>query len=192
MVTGEQGKAPIVDRYSVVLADPPWRYAFSMSRRRTIEKQYPTMSTDDICRMEVPSAKDSVLFLWATAPKLEDALRVLNAWGYRYKSHIVWDKIKIGMGYWARGQHELLLVGTKGKVSPPSPSLRVRSVLRIPRTIHSRKPAEIRDMISRWFPNEKKLEMFARERVENWDAWGNEVECDIELSIPDAMDRGAQ
>jgi len=188
MVTGEQGKAPIATRYSVVLADPPWRYEFSKSRSRKIENHYPTMSTGEICALNIPSAENAVLYLWATAPKLVDALRVMGAWGFSYRTNIIWDKVKMGCGHWARIQHELLLVGVKGTFSPPCTHLRVRSVISIPRSKHSSKPSEIRNLIARWYPNERKLEMFARERAENWDSWGNEVECDVAISMGTAAD----
>jgi N6-adenosine-specific RNA methylase IME4 len=172
---------PTSPLYGVVLADPPWRYKYSQSDNRKIENHYPTMSTEEICSLGIPSAENAVLFLWSTSPHLPDALRVMGAWGFEYKSSLVWDKVSMGCGYWARIQHELILIGTKGHFRAPSPSLRVRSVLRIPRTIHSRKPAEVRDMIARWYPHETKLEMFARERTPNWATWGNEVVCDVEL-----------
>lgn len=65
------------------------------------------MTLEDIKRLRVPSAKDSVLFMWATSPKLPQALEVMAAWGFAYKTHSIWDKVLIGMGYWFRGQHEL-------------------------------------------------------------------------------------
>jgi N6-adenosine-specific RNA methylase IME4 len=161
---------PAAPRYGVVLSDPPWRYRVCKSRNRAIENHYPTMSTYDICALDVPSDEDAVLYLWSTSPHLPDALRVMEAWGFTYKTSLVWDKVKLGMGYWVRGQHELLLVGVKGDF---------RSVMTIPRTTHSRKPHEVRDLIARWYPDARKLEMFAREKVENWAAWGNEVECGV-------------
>ena len=167
-------------RYGVILADPPWRYSNSSpTYGRRIERHYPTMPMEEICALQVPSASNAVLYLWATAPLLQDAILVMEAWGFKYKSHAVWDKCRVGMGYWFRGQHELLLIGVKGKVHPPIPSLRVPSVFRSKRTKHSRKPAEIRNMIACWFPNERKLEMFAREKTEGWDVFGNEVESDV-------------
>lgn len=161
--------------FSVIYADPPWRYSFSRSDSRKIENQYPTMTTEEICSLVVPTAKDCVLYLWATAPKLIEALRVMDAWGFTYKTQAVWDKEKIGMGFWFRGQHEILLVGTKGHVSPPAQSSRTSSVYRFKRGKHSKKPDEIRDLISRWFPNSEKLEMFCRHPADGWSVWGNEV-----------------
>jgi N6-adenosine-specific RNA methylase IME4 len=178
--TKQVGPVPL--RYGVVLADPPWNYRNSSGTYgRRIERHYPTMNTDAICALDVPSARDAVLYLWSTSPHLPDALKVMEAWGFAYRSSMVWDKVMFGMGYWARIQHELLLVGVKGKFCPPARPLRVRSVLTIPRTVHSRKPPEVRDLIASWYPNARKLEMFARQRAEGWDAWGNELECDVEI-----------
>lgn len=161
--------------FKVIYADPPWRYSFSKSDSRQIENQYPTMLTSEICALQVPTAKDAVLYLWATAPKLLEALAVMKAWGFEYKTQAVWDKEKIGMGFWFRGQHELLLVGTKGKFSPPAQDKRTSSVYRYKRGKHSKKPDEIRDLISSWFPELPRLEMFCRNPAPGWSVWGNEV-----------------
>lgn len=184
-----QGVVPSPIRFGVILADPPWRYRDCKSRSRRIENHYPTMPTEEICALGVPSDDDAVLYLWSTSPHLPDALRVMGAWGFSYRTSLVWDKLRMGCGYWARIQHEMLLVGIKGSFRPPIPSLRIRSVLSIPRTIHSRKPPEVRDLISSWYPNERKLEIFARERITGWSAFGNEVESDVELCGADAGQR---
>lgn len=166
-------------KYQIIYADPPWRYDFSKSNSRKIENQYSTMTVEDICNFFVPSDDNSVLYLWATAPKLLEALQVMKAWGFTYKSQAVWDKEIMGMGYWFRGQHEILLVGVKGKFSPPT--LKKPSVFRFKRNKHSKKPSEIRDYLTKAFLNNTKLELFAREKIDGWDVWGNEVESDIEL-----------
>lgn len=168
-------------KYQVIYCDPPWRYDFSKSDSRKIENQYPTMSVEEICKMEIPSDDNAVLYLWATAPKLQEALEVMKAWGFQYKSQAIWNKVKQGMGYWFRGQHELLLVGVKGRFSPPSPSLRIGSVITEPRGLHSKKPNKIRNYISTWYPKENKLEIFARQSSDGWDVFGNEVKCDVDI-----------
>ena len=165
--------------YDIIYADPPWRYDFSKSNSREIENQYNTMSMADICALAVPSSTNAVLYLWATAPKLREALSVMAAWGFEYKTHMIWDKEIIGMGYWFRGQHELLLVGTRGHFSPPVQALRVSSVLHSRRSKHSRKPQAIADLIDTWYPDKTKLELFSRCRRFGWDVWGNEVDSDI-------------
>lgn len=167
--------------YQVIYADPPWRYDFSKSDNREIENHYPTMSVEEICSLKVPSDKNSVLYLWATAPKLREALRVMESWGFEYKTHAVWDKGMIGMGYWFRGQHELLLVGTKGKYSPPPQSERKSSIFSEKRTKHSKKPLSVLMHITAWNVGANKLEMFSREKHEGWDVWGNEVQSDTAI-----------
>jgi N6-adenosine-specific RNA methylase IME4 len=163
-------------KYQVIYADPPWRYSFSSTSNREIENHYPTMSLGDIMALKVPADDNCVLYMWATAPKLIEAIKVIDAWGFTYKTHAIWDKRKIGMGYWFRGQHELLMVGVKGKVSPPEQSLRISSVINEQRGIHSKKPDKVRDLISSWFPTSERIELFARDVVTGWDSWGNEIE----------------
>jgi N6-adenosine-specific RNA methylase IME4 len=167
--------------YDVIYADPPWRYSFSKSDSRKIENQYPTMNVNEICSLNVPAKKDCVLYLWATAPKLLEALKVMEAWGFTYKTQAVWDKRRIGMGYWFRGQHEILLVGVRGKVSPPPQALRTSSVYTFKRGKHSKKPDEIRNLIKDWFPNANRLEMFCRHPDDGWSVFGNEVIESIDL-----------
>lgn len=167
--------------FDVILCDAPWRYDFVQSNSRAIENQYPTMTTAEICALTVPAAKDCIMYFWATAPKLTDAFLVIDAWGFKYKTHAVWDKGKIGMGYWFRGQHELLMVATKGKVSPPEQTKRISSVMRYVRGKHSKKPDEIRDLIASWYPNASKLEMFARVATPGWSVFGNQVENSVDI-----------
>lgn len=161
--------------YNVILADPPWRYDFSIDRGDEIENHYPTMSLDEIKAVKVPSANDCVLFLWSTSPKLSEALAVIESWGFTYKTNAVWDKIQPRLGFWFRGQHELLLVATKGKPSVPEYKNRFPSVIREKSIVHSRKPAIVREMIEKMIPNGRYLELFAREKREGWTVWGNQV-----------------
>ena len=180
-------------KYQIIYADPPWKYNFSVDNADKIEKHYETMDIEDIKNLKVPSADNSVLFLWATAPKLTEALDVIKSWGFEYKTHAIWHKKWIGMGYWFRGNHELLLIGTKGKISPPNKHLLISSVFSIRRGQHSKKPQFIRDKIKEWYPNESKIELFARKPLEifteqdfeGWDVWGNEIKSDITLAIRD-------
>jgi N6-adenosine-specific RNA methylase IME4 len=164
-------------KYHIIYADPPWRYDFAATENRAIENQYPTMKLDEIKALPVPeiTTDDAVLYLWATAPKLPQALEVMNAWGFTYKTNAVWVKDKIGMGYWWRNQHELLLVGTRCSFSPPSEDLRLSSVFFEPRTAHSMKPDAIADAIAGMFLNLSKIELFSRQPREGWAAWGNEI-----------------
>jgi len=164
--------------YGVIYADPPWRYD-DATPNRAIENHYPTMSDEEICGLSVPADKNAVCYMWATAPKLREGLMVMDAWGFNYRTHAIWDKVKLGMGYWFRGQHELLMVGTRGKVRTPAPALRISSLIRCPRGRHSSKPDYVRDMIAKWFPDVARLEMFTRIKRPGWDAFGNQVEHDL-------------
>ena len=183
-VMRQRGKLPSAEtqalpfgKFAVVYADPPWHYDFSKSDSRSIEAHYATLTTDQICNLKIPADDDAVLFLWSPAPKIEDALTVMTTWGFRYLTHFVWTKDKIGMGYWARAQHEILLVGDKGEVSPPDEAARFPSVVSAPRLEHSAKPPVFYEMIEKMFPDQKKIELFARgpER-KGWVFWGIEVE----------------
>jgi N6-adenosine-specific RNA methylase IME4 len=166
-----------IGEYDVIYADPPWRYDFAETENRAIENKYPSMDIEDIKAVKVPTSDNAVLFLWATSPKLIEALEVMKVWGFTYKTHSIWDKEVIGMGYWFRGQHELLLVGTKGNYSPPKQEHRESSVYREKRTEHSKKPSHYYDFIEKSFPNGKYLEMFSRLKYnEKWEVWGNQCE----------------
>jgi len=170
--------------YPVLYADPPWRYDFAETDNRAIENQYPTMELEDIIalssREDWPdTGENAVLFLWATAPKMQEALAVMSGWGFTYKTQAVWDKEIIGMGYWFRGQHEVLLVGTKGKFPPPDPSVRIASVIKEKREGHSAKPKCFYQIIEDMAPlpdGIEYLELFSRgvDRP-RWVGWGNQA-----------------
>jgi N6-adenosine-specific RNA methylase IME4 len=133
------------------------------------------MTTEAIKALRVPAADDCVLFLWATVPMLPEAIDVMKAWGFTYKSAIAWVKDKAGTGYWVRGQCELLLIGTRGNVPVPVPGEQPPAIIEAPRGRHSEKPAIFAEHIERLFPNTPKLEMFARKARPGWDVWGNEA-----------------
>jgi ParB/RepB/Spo0J family partition protein len=164
---------------SVVLADPPWQYDMSKADNRRIENQYPTATVAEIIAHvdQLRLAADCILFLWATVPLLQEALEVMKGWGFTYRTGAVWDKERIGMGFWFRVQHELLLVGTRGNPSLPPPELRLSSVFRERRdNEHSRKPESVYRAIEFMFPLAVKLEMYCRGPARpGWLAFGNEL-----------------
>jgi N6-adenosine-specific RNA methylase IME4 len=170
--------------YGVILADPPWRwepYSRDTGMDRAADNHYPTMDLDRIKAMPVPAAADCVLFLWATIPMLPQALDVMTAWGFAYKSNFVWVKDKIGPGYWVRAKHEHVLIGTRGNIPAPAPGDQYESVQFGVRREHSKKPFLFHEIIDDYFPTLPKLEMFARGEPAvtagcvGWDRWGNEV-----------------
>jgi N6-adenosine-specific RNA methylase IME4 len=180
-LAGKQAALPS-QRYGVIVADPEWRfepYSRETGMDRAADNHYPTTATEIIAERDVPSiaADDCVLFLWATVPMLEDAMDVLKAWGFKYKSHAIWDKVHIGTGYWFRNRHELLLVGTKGDIPAPAMGDQFASVMTIARKEHSAKPEQFLELIEEYFPNLSKIELNRRGLPRpGWDAWGYEVE----------------
>jgi N6-adenosine-specific RNA methylase IME4 len=163
--------------YRLILADPPWEYEFAETECREIENHYPTMTVAQLQALVLPAAPDCVLFLWATAPKLPEALAVLEAWGFAYRTGAVWDKGKIGMGYWFRGQHEHLQIGVRGNASPPREAHRPSSVIREPRGRHSAKPEAAYRLVEAMYPDygeRDRLELFSRKQRPGWTVWGHE------------------
>jgi len=160
-------------KYDIFYADPPWKY--NVQLRGNPDAHYQTLNDSEICSLEIPVAENAVLFLWATNPKLKEALNVMESWGFTYKTNLVWVKDKIGNGYYFRGQHELLLLGIKGNMPAPTEASRPSSVLHAPRQRHSQKPRQIYDLIEQMYPNRSYLELFARNKREGWTSWGNEL-----------------
>lgn len=161
--------------YDLILADCPWKYDFSETVSREIENHYETATVEELIKHKPNSSDNSVLFLWATAPKLLEALEVMKGWGFQYITHAIWDKETIGMGYWFRGQHELLLVGKKGNLECPIETERVSSIFSEKKTQHSKKPECVYKWIEKAFPDKTKLEMYCRTPRNGWSAWGNEI-----------------
>jgi N6-adenosine-specific RNA methylase IME4 len=166
----------MAERYGVILADCPWRYTFGTGPRSRPRPQdhYPTLTEAEIKGLPVAevAAPDCVLFLWATSPNLRAALEVMQAWGFEYKTSAIWHKSGIGMGYYWRINHELLLLGTRGSPSIPEPKVRESSVFWARKGQHSRKPWRVYEMIERMYPDAHRLELFCRTPQPGWDSWG--------------------
>ena len=158
--------------FDIILADPPWTY--EINTRGSPDEHYNVMTDTQIQDLEVPSAENAILFLWGTAPKLQEALDVMSSWGFKYKTNAVWVKDKIGTGYYFRGQHELLLIGEKGDMPVPEEANRISSVISAPRLEHSKKPDIVYDIIESLYPNRTYLELFARTERQGWTGWGSE------------------
>ena len=167
------------DKYRVIYADPPWKYAITNDENEWATgatSHYPTMELKDICALPVKewTEKDAVLFIWTTSPKLFEVKNVIDAWGFTYKASFIWDKVKHNMGHYNSVRHEFLLIATKGSCAPDNKKL-IDSVQSIERTEHSVKPEEFRNIIDELYINGKKLEMFARKKVDGWDIYGNSI-----------------
>lgn len=171
-------------KYQIIYADPPWRYRDKMVMRgvhgfiRGSESFYKTMSTEEIMKLPISTIadKNSVLFLWITVPLIQEGFKVLEAWGYKYKTMLFWKKyMTLGMGHWFRGQVEILLFAIKGKVK----AFRIQhaNIIQAKVREHSRKPDEFYDLIEMTRLNPK-IELFARPlspKREGWDCIGNEI-----------------
>lgn len=171
-------------KYRVIYADPPWQYNDSRGgledySKTAAEDHYPTMPTSEICALDVRSlaADDAVLFCWATFPLLTDALEVVRAWGFKYKTAFVWAKGRTNFGHYHTADAELLLVATRGSGITPDAEKRERQVQAVERTgRHSEKPEEFRAMVDRLYTHGKRIELFRRgEAPSGWEIWGNEA-----------------
>lgn len=172
-------------KYGAIYADPPWSFKTwsAKGQGKSAENHYQTLSIDDMCTLPVQdmAANDCVLFMWICWPQLPDALCVIDAWGFKYKTcGFAWvkadpqhpDKPRMGMGYWTRSNSEVCLLATRGK--PKRLHADVRQAIIEPAREHSRKPDAIRERIQRLVAGPY-LEMFARTETPGWDTWGNET-----------------
>ena len=171
-------------KYKIIYADPPWQYQDKSKHRGGAERHYGTMSISDLKKMNVNALADDdcILLMWATFPQLKDAISLMEAWGFRYKTigfnwvkrNKIADSWFWGMGNWTRSNSEICLIGIKGK--PKRIGKGVHSVIdnRIMR--HSKKPDIVRDKIVELCGDVPRLEMFAREKADGWDAFGDEID----------------
>ena len=163
-------------RYQTILADPPWK--FGKGWGWGAGKYYTLMSVEDICALQVPSADNAHLYLWTPNGMIEEALKVMRAWGFKQKTIITWGKTRSIFGYYFKGQTEQLLFGVKGILPPLSRS--ETTLLTASNQKHSQKPDSMYDKIEAVSPPPY-LELFARQKHDKWDVWGNEVKSDIKL-----------
>lgn len=171
---------PTTDKVPVLYMDPPWQFKVwrESSAYGAALEHYPVMTLDELCALPIPAcaSDDAVLFMWTTAPMLREAFRVLDAWGFDFKTEMAWDKEVQGMGYWVRNQHEPLLIASRGDMPPPDPANKPVSVIRSRRGKHSEKPVEMYENIERMYPDLPKREFFARNWREGWrEPWGNQL-----------------
>lgn len=177
--------------YDIILADPPWDFKVwnkDTGAGRSASAHYNTMSLEDICSLPIANiaSKNCALFLWAVWPRIFDAQKVIEAWGFRYATK-AWTWIKTtktgspawGMGYYTRANDEPCLLATRG--SMPVAVHNELALIFSQRREHSQKPNEQYAKIERLYPNTSKIELFARQRQNGWDVFGNEVEGSISL-----------
>ena len=179
-------------KYQIIYADPPWSFGNRMyssnkiDHHRKITRAYQVMKTRDICLLPIKDIceSDAICFMWVADAFIPDAIEVMKGWGFKYKTvAFVWLKKELSgkqvcyMGQWTMKNAELVLLGTKGKMSQFLKSRKVRQLQEASRerTIHSRKPQIIRDKIVEMFGDLPRIELFARQKTDGWDVWGNEV-----------------
>jgi N6-adenosine-specific RNA methylase IME4 len=165
--------ADVPKDFACLYADPPWQYGNQATRSST-DKNYPTLSIDDLCALPVSehAAGNSQLHLWTTNSFIGEAIRLVSAWGFTYKTMMVWTKPKIGIGNYWRNAHELLLLGIRG--SAPFKDHSIRSWQEHDVLEHSQKPELFRRLIEK-VSGGPYLELFGRRPVDGWTVWGNEV-----------------
>lgn len=173
----------IEKQYRIIYADPPWRYreenhgSVGEVHMSPLETHYPTLSISELCALPITqiAENNAVLFLWVTSPLLEEAFDVIRAWGFKYKTSMVWDKVRHNVGNYVSVRHELLLICTRGACTPDNRKLH-DSVQVIERTGHSQKPEEFRAIIDEIYPYGQRIELFRRGSApDGWDVWGNEA-----------------
>ncbi|QEU08746.1 MT-A70 family methyltransferase [Paracoccus yeei] len=173
-----------LDGFGLIMADPPWAFKTRSAKGITAKGaggQYRLMTLDDIKAMPVSilAADDSVLWLWATNPMLREAIAVMDAWGFTFKTAGHWakrtpkGKLAFGTGYILRCAGEPFLIGTRGQ---PKTSRRVRSVIEGPLREHSRKPDEAFGAAEALMPDARRIELFSRQHRPGWVTWGNETQ----------------
>lgn len=168
----------------MIYADPPWHFeAYSEGgQQKAPAMQYPTMPVADLCALEVSkiAARDAVLFMWTVPAVFPDALAVVESWGFTFKTFAVRVKRNIACGLWFRGQHEPLIVATRGNMPPP-PELHSSVFFDdAPAGPHSAKPDSVRDWIASAYPEAGRIELFARTAAPGWVAWGNQAPSGVE------------
>ncbi len=178
-------------KYKTIYADPPWLYSDARTHKSAgmALSAYSCLPTDEICKLDISSLADvdCTLLLWATMPKLADALKVCGAWGFTYKTcAFVWVKLNpsgegiySGLGHWVNGNAELVLLANKGR--PKRLVKNIKQIVMSPRGRHSAKPDEVRKRIVKLF-EPPYLELFARNKISGWDCWGDEIESDININ----------
>lgn len=175
-------------KYQIIYADPPWSYKGKMMNS-SVTDHYSVMTLQDICNLPVKDIADDncILFLWVTLPKLNEFMQVVDAWGFEYKTTaFVWVKENkvldtpfMGLGRWTRANPEIMILATKGTITRRRADIRQLQQHKI--GAHSEKPSVFHALITGLVGDLPRIELFARQKTEGWDVWGNEVDNDIEL-----------
>ena len=171
-------------KYDVLYADPPWDYkGQNQYNKKGIDtgsalKHYNTVTVMKLAQLDIKKiCKDNtLLYLWATSPHLDQAIALGKSWGFKWATlGFVWDKMVTNPGFYTMSQVEICLIFKRGKIPLNRGSRKERQLVSVKRTKHSEKPNEVRQRIHKMFPKHDKIELFARSRHQGWDSWGNEI-----------------
>lgn len=191
-------------KYDIIYADPPWDYGGKMQYDKSCIKsenigfkknifissatfKYPTLKLNQLKQLDVNSiASDNcLLFMWTTGPQFANSIELGNTWGFEYKTvAFVWDKQVHNPGRYTLSETEFCLVFKKGKIPSPRGARNIRQLISVPRGKHSEKPELVISGITKMFPQQNKIELFARKNYNGWDNWGLEIP-DNKIEIPD-------
>ena len=174
-------------KYNIIYADPPWKYNSRANHKTRFRGgacgHYALMSMDEIKKIPIPkiTADNCALFMWCTFPYLADQIKLFEHWNFKYKTvGFTWVKLNkknkkpfFGVGYYAKSNAEICLLGIKGKMKPVNNT--VSSVIISPRREHSRKPDEARDRIVELFGDIPRIELFSRTKSIGWDIHGDDM-----------------
>ena len=195
-------------KYDIIYADPPWDYGGKMQYDKSSIKtenigfkkevfissasfKYPTLKLKYLKLLDIPSitSDDCLLFMWTTGPQFANSIELGESWGFEYKTvAFVWDKMIHNPGRYTLSQTEFCIVMKKGKIPSPRGARNIRQLLSIPRRKHSEKPEEVIAGITKMFPEQKKIELFARKNYIGWDNWGLEIP-DSKIEIISGIDK---
>jgi N6-adenosine-specific RNA methylase IME4 len=183
------------EKFDIIYADPPWHYNGKMQfdKSSTTKEEidlaknifissasfkYPTLKLDELKKLRVQeiASQDSLLFMWATNPHLEQAIELGKGWGFEYRTVVfVWNKMVHNPGKYNLSYCELCLLFKRGRIPTPRGARNIKQLVNVPRGEHSEKPLEVANNIELMFPHHKRIELFARHRMPNWSAWGLEA-----------------
>ena len=185
-------------KYNIIYADPPWSFSskelqkYDNKRFTSMDKHYSTQSKDWIKNLSVKNIteKNSCIFLWVTDAHIKEGIEVMESWGFKYVTiAFIWEKVSkngitvANLGSWTMKNYEICLFGTKGKMLQYKKCNNIYQKVVEERNKHSKKPQQVRDNIVKIFPNLPRIELFARQKVEGWDCWGNQIEEETQRKI---------
>lgn len=191
-------------KYQVIYMDPPWDYGGKLQYDKSTIKsenigftkniflssasfKYPTLKLKDLMELDIPSIADDkscLLFMWTTGPQFANSIKLGESWGFEYKTvAFVWNKMIHNPGRYTLSQTEFCIVFKRGTIPTPRGARNVRQLVEVPRSKHSQKPTMVIEGISKMFPKQDKIELFARANYNGWDNWGLEIP-DNKIDIP--------